>query len=405
MVSVKNTHYLPLVTSLYINYIFQGIAAIVITQNKTVFQENWGVSLSQVTLVVSAIGIGRILFLNFAGWLSDYMGRKPIVIIGVTAYSAFYLGLIFSANYWQAIIAALLAGGGNAFLDTGTYPSLVEAFPSEKDSGALSVLNKAFISIGQFIFPIATRWTIQQNWSFSVTLFVCAAGLFINGFFLWRMTFPQKTSRLAKTKPASAEARNKTAKEVASKFHIEGLALLVFSFVSVSLFNIFVWWIASFAEKTVGLSSADSMLFVSYYSLFSFLSVFATSYITMKKVNIPNLMMLCVALTGLGLLYMLLFPSIVSLWVASAVVGFFSAGGIWQLGLALLLEFFPQRKGVVTSYYSLATAVSLSTTPYFTGLMAEADIYIVFIYNVILAIIGFIALAIVRQRYRKVIVN
>ncbi|MFZ2483123.1 MAG: MFS transporter, partial [Streptococcus parauberis] len=119
--------YVPTIGALYINYIFQGIAAIIISQNMTVLEGRWQASLSQITLVISAIGFGRVLSVNLAGFLSDYLGRRKAVILGVLSYIIFYLGLTFSNSYILAFIFAIFAGIGNSFLDTSTYPVVVEA--------------------------------------------------------------------------------------------------------------------------------------------------------------------------------------------------------------------------------------------------------------------------------------
>ncbi|MGZ7186179.1 MFS transporter, partial [Streptococcus pyogenes] len=78
----------------------------------------------------------------------DRMGRKPAVILGIISYIAFFIGLLYSPNYHLAFIFSIFAGFGNAFLDTATYPVVVEAFDDHSRNSALSVLNKAFISMG-----------------------------------------------------------------------------------------------------------------------------------------------------------------------------------------------------------------------------------------------------------------
>ena len=389
-----NKRYFPLIGSLYVNYLFQGIAAIAISQNLAAFQKQWSASLSQVTLVISAIGLGRIISLNFSGWFSDRYGRKVTVLVGSITYILFFLGIIFTNDYMTAFLVALLAGIGNAFLDTSTYPIVVEAFPFENDNSALSVLNKAFISIGQFIFPFITRWTLQHQVFFGWTFLASALGLLLNFFFLSRFTYPDSQAQVKKM-----IVHHKIPK---SKIQFEGMALMIFSFVSVSLFNIFILWIPSFSEQILAIKNEDSLLFVSIYSVASFVSVFLTSFIVKRKVNIAHLILICLLFTAAALIYMLVSSSLLSIMIASIAVGVFSAGGIWQLGLALLLEFFPYSKGLVTSFYSLTTAVSVMLTPYLTGVMAERSLYWVFIYNFFLALLGFAAMLVVNYRYNRI---
>lgn len=149
-------------------------------------------------------------------------------------------------------------------------------------------------------------------------------------------------------------------------------------------------------------SHENSLIFVSLYSIGSFASVFFTSGIVKKGINIPKLISFCVGISGLTLLWMLLAPSFLSTVVASLAIGIFAAGGIWQLGLALMLELFPSKKGKYTSYYSIATSTSVMITPYITGILSEYGMEYVFWFNVLLILLGFIASLVIQQRYKKV---
>ena len=393
--------YVPTIGALYINYIFQGIAAIIISQNMTVLEGRWQASLSQITLVISAIGFGRVLSVNLAGFLSDYLGRRKAVILGVLSYIIFYLGLTFSNSYILAFIFAIFAGIGNSFLDTSTYPVVVEAFEDHNNNSALSVLNKAFISVGQFILPLVTSYIFRNHLYFGWTFIASAVFLIVNIFFLAKLPFPKLFGNSEKL-PEEQLSEDTKLLWVQSNFAIEGVCLFIFSLVSVSLFNIFIIWIPTFAETVVGIAKTDSLMFVSLYSICSFTSVFITSAVVKRGLNVVNFMIFCTTITALAITGMVIHPKLVTVVIATVVIGVFAAGGIWQLGLATLLDFFPQRRGLVTSYYSLATSLSVMGAPFLTGVVAEKSIELVFVLVAVLALLGSIVLTIVSFRYQKV---
>lgn len=396
---MKHNKYIPTISSLYINYAFQGIAAIIVSQNMSILRAQWGASLSQVTLVLSAVGLGRILSINVAGLISDKIGRKPAVILGIVSYIAFFIGLLYSPNYLIAFIFSVFAGFGNAFLDTATYPVVVEAFDNRSKNSALSVLNKAFISMGQFVFPIIVRFMLNNKIYFGWTFLIAAFCMFLNLLFVLRLPFPSVSNgHVVKVDPSdkSVEAYKPTG----ARFQVEGLSLMIFSFTSVSLFNIFITWIPTFAQSALGMEEADSLIWVSAYSIFSLVSVFVTSFIVNRGINVPRYMMFCTSVTGTALAIMLITPNYYTVLLATFCVGFFAAGGIWQLGLAVLLEFFPFKRGLITSYYSLATSISVMGIPYLTGLLAENNINLVFLLIVLLAFVGTFSLYFVNRRYQ-----
>lgn len=401
---MQKRSYRSLVTSLYINYIFQGIAAIILSQNMSELQTYWQASASQITLVMSAIGLGRVLVLYFSGYFSDHFGRKKTVIVAIISYVIFFLGLLLSRNYIVAIFFALFGGISNAFLDTSTYPTLAEAYPNGRVNSSLSVLNKAFIAAGQFILPFLTRFLIQRELFFGWAFILCAICLLLNMIFLIFLRFPPLST--IKSVSNKLEKREFYKPKNFGVFRLDGTALLIFSFVSVSVFNIFILWIPQFVEASGITTHEDSLMFVSIYSVGSFVSVFLTSAIVKKGVHVPKFILFCLLASASVLFIMLMAPGFITVLLASIFIGLFAAGGIWQLGLMLMLKMFPIHKGKCTSYYSLATAIGIMVTPYITGnLNDHIGVEAIFWFNLILVLFGLLAAVTINVRYNKLFPN
>ncbi|MGX7202459.1 MFS transporter [Enterococcus plantarum] len=393
-------NYTPLIGSLYTNFIFQGMAAIILSQNLNALMDSWQATVQQVTLVISGIGLGRVLILYFAGYFSDKFGRKKTVQLGIISYLIFFLGILISQNYVQGLFFALFAGFSNAFLDTSTYPTLMEAYPNEKDNSSLSVLNKAFISLGQFILPLLTRFMLNHEIYYGLVFIGCALGLFLNLLYISKLGFPERAEIEANIPQIIKEEVNTKGKQ--PLFKVEGLALLVFSFTCVSTFNIFILWVPSFAESLNLMNHSNSLVLVSAYSIGSFASVFLTSLIVKRGVAPTLLLVWCTTISLFLLLGMTLFPSTPMFLIGSIGIGIFAAGGIWQLGLAVLLELFSKGKGRITSYYSIATSVSVMVIPYITGQLEKINVSLIFWLNIALTAVGVVAAIIIRYRYKKV---
>ncbi|ERK56884.1 transporter, major facilitator family protein [Gemella bergeri ATCC 700627] len=394
MASNNNKNYLPLIAFLLINYIFQGMDQIIISQNMSTFEEFWRVEESKVALVISALGVGRIISINYAGYFSDRYGRKKGIYIGLVCYLIFYIGLLLFPSYIAAFILTMIAGIGNAFLDTATYPAISDAY--KEDSSSFNVFVKAGISGGQFILPLMTQFVLLRNLYFGWPFIIIAICIVFNFVIISRIKFPPMYKEIVKEKEDLVQKPK-------SKISIEGAALLMFSFISASLFNIFIIWIPKFAQQTINIGKSQSLTFVTIYSVCSIVSVFVTSFMVKKGLNVPMYMAFCCIVTALAQINMLINTSITSITIVSLAVGFFAAGGIWQLGVSLLLEFFPDNKGKFTGMYSLSTSISLMVTPYLTGLIAKQSIKTVFAYNMLLGTIGMILLLIVTYRYNKVL--
>lgn len=69
---------------------------------------HWGATARQITLVMSAIGVGRLLMLYFSGYFSDKFGRKKTSILAMLSHVIFFVGLLFSPNYSLAAAVSIM---------------------------------------------------------------------------------------------------------------------------------------------------------------------------------------------------------------------------------------------------------------------------------------------------------
>lgn len=88
---------------------------------------------------------------------------------------AFFFGILHTNNIIIAYVFGFLAGMANSFLDAGTYPSLMEAFP--RSPGTANILIKAFVSSGQFLLPLIISLLVWAElwfgWSFMLPQALC----------------------------------------------------------------------------------------------------------------------------------------------------------------------------------------------------------------------------------------
>ena len=121
--------YMPTAISLYLNYFIHGIGVIILAQNMEALAQHWQTTTGGVAVVISSLGIGRLIVLLVSGFLSDKFGRKPFVVLGVVTYLLFFAGILLSPSITVAYVFGILAGIANSFLDSWTYPALIEMFP------------------------------------------------------------------------------------------------------------------------------------------------------------------------------------------------------------------------------------------------------------------------------------
>lgn len=383
------------VLALFVNYILQGMAAIILSQHLDKLTIQLNTTAKNISLVISAIGLGRVLVLYLSGYLSDKYGRKMIILLGMISYILFFLGILLSTHILSAAFFALFAGFANAFLDTGTYPAIAEIYPEH--AGSISVFNKAFISIGQFILPFLVSYFISNDIYYGYSFILCIVIAVVNLIVVWFCKFP-KDRQCNNTQSISAPTFTKSQPSLKK----EGIALFILGFTIVTLFNIIVWWLPEYAIQLAGMEREAALTLVSSYSLGSFISVFITAYISKKTKANDKILLICSTITLFILILIVCIPTPLICKVGAFGIGIFAAGGIWQLALAIMLAFFPSRKGKATSIYTMATSISVMICPYLTGLIADINIRYVMIFNVSVAIINLVCVAYVYKRYNEV---
>src|SRR3954447_17584961 len=89
-------------SSLYINYMLLGMMNIILVSNMSFLSEQFGTDSLGISLLISAIGMGKLVTLSFSGRLSDKIGRKPLVGIASFLNIIFLVGIPLAPNYQLA---------------------------------------------------------------------------------------------------------------------------------------------------------------------------------------------------------------------------------------------------------------------------------------------------------------
>lgn len=387
--------YLPTAIGLYINYIIHGMGVIIISQNQKALMGQWDTDLMGIAKVISMLGIGRLIAILISGRLSDKFGRKPFIYLGIVTYSLYFFGILYSKSVTTAMIFAVIAGVSNSFLDSGTYPALMESFP--KKAGTANVLIKAFVQIGQFTLPIMLK-IINTNqlwfgWSFIIPIIVFV----LNGLFLLKRPFPDQDAK--ENQQAEIQAvKFKSQPKIA----IEGVCFIIYGFISQATFYLISQFIGIYGEEVAQMTTDNANLLISYYSTGSLICVAVTAVLA-TKVRPVYLVTLYTLVSFVTILIMWLFPTPLVMMIGAALVGFFAAGGVMQLGLTVMGELFPAGKGTITGIFYTFGSIASFLIPIIAAAIAKNNVRSIMLFDTIIAGIGFLLAVIIFIRYRKTV--
>lgn len=387
-----NKKYLPSALILYLNYFIHGIGCSILSQQvvKELLAEQWGVGdVMTVTAVAAALGLGRLISLPFAGPLSDKLGRKLSVLIGVASYVIFFVGIAFSPNMTVAYIAAVLGGIANSFLDTATYPAVAEII--YKYTGIATMGIKFFISIAQLLMPFFLGLVAGSSMSYLMLPVVAGIAIAVLGVLAIFAPFPV-VEGTGKSESLLNNLKN-------AHFSVESVALILIGFTSTATFQLWLNCAQTFGKEIAGIPSESVSVMQTYYSAGTMVALVVTSILITKFKQVRFLVIYpAIATVMLILVYMIKTPMIC--YVGAFVIGYAAAGGVLQMATAVVNDLFPKIKGTITSLVMIASSLCNYTILSAAAKMTATSVIVM---NIVITVIGVLLALFVNMRYGKLL--
>lgn len=138
--------------------------------------DDLGWTSSQLGNIMSTYGAAFMLGEFALGRLSDRLGRRPMLVLGLALFSAQFIGLVVSRQVTWIVVSFVLAGLGNALYDPALSALILDITPTEHITGMLGIKSTAG-SFGNLLGPglvvLLTQFTNPQ------VVFLIAAALVI----------------------------------------------------------------------------------------------------------------------------------------------------------------------------------------------------------------------------------
>ena len=170
------------------------------------------------SVILSSVTIGLVVAVfvtTFAGWVSDKVGRKLPITVGVVAESCFYFFFwwaLSTARPGLIVLSMILVLGFGHALYNGVLPALMcDFFPAAVRASGVSIGQQVGGTIGGFGPLLAASFVLVQQGGWSLTagygLALCLVGLGL---------LAAVTRRVGWLRPAPASPRDDTVRPAAS---------------------------------------------------------------------------------------------------------------------------------------------------------------------------------------------
>lgn len=382
--------------AIYLNYfLIVGVSVLVLSLNMDGLMEKMGTDSVGFGLVVSGIGIGKFAVMFVSGALSDKFGRRPFLIMGTVGYIISLLGIMNSTSVAMAMVFAVISGMANSFMDTGSYPALIELFPTAGSSASLMI--KAFVSVGQMLLPLVIAFGMGTSMSWRFSFYLLSILLAFNIVLLIFAKFPP----MIRNKETEENEETEEIEAVSSpKMFPEGLCLVLIGFTSTALFTIIQVWLAKAAQDQ-GFTENAANLLLSNVATGSLISVFVTTILVKKWLKAPYVLLLYPVLSALSMLAIYAVPTQAVFTGSSFIIGF-TTSGVLQLAIATMSELFLTGKGKIVGMINSLNSIAIWVCPVITGFVARSNVMNVILIDAVIALIGASLGFVVMIRYRRI---
>lgn len=216
-------------------------------------------------------------------------------------------------------------------------------------------------------------------------------------YFLFGGAFPDSKATAEVDEKKEEEAASGA--KVKSNLWLDGALFIIYGYISQATFYLVSQMLTQYGQEIGHMAQTAAHSLFSWYSLGSIVCVLLTAVLG-KKISEIQFVPIYTLGVFVSILLMWLFPTSAALMgILAFLVGFFAAGGVMQLALTVMADFFPAGKGTVTGFFYTAGSIASFTIPLFIGWIG--NMRNVMFFDVIIALIGFIDTALIAIRYKK----
>lgn len=137
------------------------------------YMERLGAGGIELGLLVSSYAVMRLIFGPIWGSLSDRIGRKPILMVGVLGYGITMVGFGLSTQLWMMFLARILSGVLSSATSPTTMAYISDSTSEDDRGGGMGMLGAA-VGLGTIFGPALGGLLAEQSLS---TPFFAAGGL------------------------------------------------------------------------------------------------------------------------------------------------------------------------------------------------------------------------------------
>jgi MFS family permease len=250
-----------------------------------------------VGLLVASFSIAQLLMAPVWGRLSDHYGRRPALIVGMTASAIAYVIFAYADSLWLLFLSRLVqgAGGGTVSVIQAYVADAMKPKDRAKGLGWLSAATNAGVALGPLLGAFALRWGTPGPG-------LLAAGLSaVNIGFAWKFLVESRDMKEARSEPRGRGRSRQAVLEVVTHPNEPASRLIWIYAIAIGAFQGSTAILALFLAVRFGVTAKTIGYFFAYIGVISVVTRAVILGKAVDRFGEARLSRLGLALLALGL--------------------------------------------------------------------------------------------------------
>lgn len=359
MTSLKEYNRRRVAAIVFLCMIFEGGGTVLISAAKAPLMQMYGMDIGQYSMLLTVRSIVCGVMPIFCGGLSDKIGRKKTIILGMLLFTVFYMTIPQVPKYQVLMIAIIILGIGYSLVDPSSQAILFDAYDHP---GYLMQFVQVSFAAGGVIVPFIVSSVVKNGitWKSSFWIWLVFA------LFILVYTSLQRFPGLSADSEEKA-ALMEHAFRVEPKASREGLLICIFVVLN-NIVNSAVLNYADLYQQTVfGLGSSDAIKVLSYYQLGCVLGALVSAKLVTRYR--ASVMMVAETAFACAALFAAIISGSNTMFTVAVICVGLGTGVQFSLAVSIAGELFWRYSGAATGAVSSSSAVGIALASIIGGIV------------------------------------
>ena len=339
---------------------FLGAVITIVNATQGPLADSYGVAKNRISLMISCLGIGRLVIQVLCGVLSDRFGRRKLVLIGFIGMTLFFGLMPFVTTLGFGMILCMFGGIFYGMVNTTMLALVFDCYADTGRTDQAQVRVQTIYAVGGILVPMGASALIAAGISWKYLYWFCAFASLLMIAARRFVRFPPLAARTARDSGYVQEPLLKR----------EGTLLMLAVFCLYGAHTMGLTWISALALDNTSMNQAEAVFVL---SLFSLGALIGSLLIMLLIGRFSNLQLLTWLPLGACLCYAVcVLTDSAVLFRACALLAAMCTGSLFNLLVGVGGHMFPRISGTISGMMATASASASLVLPAVTGLMLDS---------------------------------